>query len=64
MRKSDYAALAVIIKAEIDAPAAARTHYEWEKAHAAREAAKRIANRFAHASHVDKVEFLKACGIE
>lgn len=65
MRKADYAILAAAIKKHgvenLEVP------YHWKNkdgAIGARECAEKIARTFAHFAHVDKREFLKACGIE
>lgn len=65
MRKIDYSILAETIKKHgvdnLSIP------YHWpneNQAIGARECAEKIARTFAHFAHVDKIEFLKACGIE
>jgi hypothetical protein len=65
MRKADYAALAAIIRAEIDgAKATHKTEALQFEAHARYNTAKRIALAFVPRASVNRVEFLKACGIE
>ena len=65
MRKADYAALAEIIRAEIDA---AKDLHKIEnlqfEAHARYNTAKRIALEFLPRASVNRAEFLRACGIE
>lgn len=53
MRKIDYSILAEIIRAELHQANAVRA-----------DTAKRIALNFAKRAHVNKAEFLAACGIE
>jgi hypothetical protein len=65
MRKADYQILAEAIKKHgIERTTGHGYHYP-TAAHAegARQCAKAIAGTFAHFSHVDRAEFLKACGI-
>lgn len=64
MRKADYAALADIIKTGIAATLDAPNSSAWEIARAKRRALKELAHEFAARTHVDRVAFLKACGIE
>lgn len=65
MRKVDYQILAAAVEKHGITHAFAPYHYD-TAAHAegARQAAERIARTFARFANVDKVEFLKACGIE
>lgn len=65
MKKVDYALLAETIKTHgvknLDVP------YHWKNrdvAIGAKECAEKIARTFSHFAHVNKAEFLKACGIE
>ena len=65
MRKIDYAILAETIKKHgVDNLA---IPYHWpndDQATGAKQCAERIARTFAHFAHVDKKEFLRACGID
>lgn len=66
MRKADYAILAEAIKKHgIERTKGHGYHYT-TAAHAegARQCAEAIAGTFARFAHVDRTEFLKACGIE
>ena len=64
MRKADYAALAAIIRAEIDGAKAMHKIESMQfEAHARYNTAKRIALEFAPRASVNRAEFLKACGI-
>ena len=64
MRKADYAALAEIIRAEIDAAKALHKIENLQfEAHARYNTAKRIALGFVPRACVNRAEFLKACGI-
>ena len=58
MRKIDYQTLALLVRGflEDDSPAAKSEH--------ARAAVKMIAMCFAARAHVNRSEFLKACGID
>lgn len=64
MRKSDYSALALIIRAEL--------HRKRDNAHRLNDPAlwcaartlENVARQFAACANVKKEEFLKACGIE
>ena len=64
MRKADYSALAAIIRAEIEG---AKSMHKIEsmqfEAHARYNTAKRIALEFIPRASVNRVEFLKACGL-
>ena len=65
MRKADYAALAAIIRVEIDgAKAMHKTEPMQFEAHARYNTAKRIALEFIPRASVNRAEFLKACGID
>lgn len=65
MRKIDYQILAEAIKKHgIDCTEGHGYHYQTkEHAEGARQCAKAIAGTFVHFAHVDRAEFLKACGI-
>lgn len=64
MRKADYAALAAIIRTEIDgAKAIHKTEALQFEAHARYNTAKRIALEFIPRASVNRAEFLKACGL-
>ena len=58
MRKIDYQTLAILVRGFLadDSPAAKNEH--------ARAAVKMIAMCFASRAHVNKSEFLRACGLE
>lgn len=66
MRKADYAILAEAIKKHGINRTESHGYYYPTPAHAegARQCAKAIAGTFVHFAHVDRVEFLKACGID
>lgn len=64
MRKADYAALAVILRSEIDgAKAMHKTESMQFEAHTRYNTAKRVALEFTPRASVNRAEFLKACGI-
>ena len=64
MRKADYSALAAIIRTEINgATAMHKTEALQFEAHARYNTAKRIALEFTPRASVNRVEFLKACGL-
>jgi len=64
MRKKDYAALAAILKEQRDGDAWMRDFDPTGKHAYGFERTTKIARAFANVATVDKVEFLKACGIE
>ncbi len=64
MRKSDYAALAAIIKEQTKLHSSAKNGAEWERANQSKLCAIRIARNFADKASVNPAEFLKACGID
>lgn len=65
MRKADYAALAEIIRAEVDGSKAMYRNDAMQfEAHARYNTAKRIALAFVPRASVNRTEFLRACGIE
>ena len=64
MRKADYAALAAIIKTDIDALKKAPDSASWARAKIVHDTARDIARQFVGRASVDRCEFLKACGIE
>jgi hypothetical protein len=65
MRKADYAILAEAIKKHGIERSEGHCYYYFTKAHAegARQCAETIARTFARFAHVDRAEFLRACGI-
>jgi hypothetical protein len=63
MRKADYAALAAIIKEQVELPKGAENSAQWVRASQSRLCATRIARNFANKAGL-RDEFLKACGIE
>lgn len=66
MRKADYAILAEAIKRHGIKRTESHGYHYHTSAHAegARQCAEAIAKTFVRFSHVDRVEFLKACGID
>lgn len=64
MRKADYAALAAIIRTEIDGAKCMRKNEALQfEAHARYNTAQRIALEFIPRARVNRAEFMKACGI-
>ena len=62
MKKQDYAILAAAIKRHGQERGA--DYMDMSSVEAAEYCARKIAGTFAHFAHVDKQEFLKACGVE
>ena len=62
MRKADYASLAENIKSHRESTHHA-SHYSQETREIVKDKLTSVAQRFARESSVDKVAFLKACGL-